>query len=96
MADNSMCNRKRTIRVQTVICKILHRKLKHEPHKNRDELRCSGRVGSSCSISGNTIKKQEKIHLRTGPKSDSKCEETGKTIPVTHLSQDRTLLWLAF
>jgi hypothetical protein len=41
--DNTM-GKKQT---KTMICKILHRKLMikhHEPHKNRVELRCSGRV----------------------------------------------------
>lgn len=41
-------------KTQTVISKTLHRKQEteyHEPHKKWDELRCSGRVISSCSTS---------------------------------------------
>jgi hypothetical protein len=35
----------------TVIYKTLHRKLRIEQHKSHCELRCSGRVSSSCSTS---------------------------------------------
>ena len=44
--DNTMAKRKGT-KGQTLICKALHRRLKieqHEPHKNGDEIKCSGRV----------------------------------------------------
>ena len=43
----------------------IHIKLKieyHEPNKNRSELRCSGRVGSSCSTSGT-----RRVNLVTNP-----------------------------
>jgi len=46
-----MTKRKRT-KGQTMIYKTLHRKLKTEQYelsKNRGELMCYGRVGSSCS-----------------------------------------------
>jgi hypothetical protein len=52
-----MARRKRTIG-QTMIYKILHRKLKvekDEPHKNRGELGCSRRVNSFCSSSGGEL-----------------------------------------
>ena len=53
--DNTMPKIKRR-KGQRMIYKTLHRKIKieqheHEPDWNRGELRCSGRVSSSCSTS---------------------------------------------
>jgi hypothetical protein len=51
---------------QTMLYKtLLHRKLKivqHEQHKTDDELRCSGRVSTSCSTSGS-----RRVYLATNP-----------------------------
>ena len=49
--NNTIAKRKKT-KVQTLICKALHKKFKNNntnPTKNRSELRWPGRVGSSTS-----------------------------------------------
>ena len=53
--DRQHNGQKKRTKGQTMIYKTLHRNLNSSnanTHKNRGELRCSGRVGSSCSTSG--------------------------------------------
>jgi len=51
MPYNVMAKRERT-KGQTMIYKTRHRNLMLEQHERGCELRCSGRVSSSCSSSG--------------------------------------------
>ena len=50
--NQGMTNKRKRTKIQTMILRTPHRKLKIEQHKTGSELRCSGRVSSSCSNCG--------------------------------------------
>ena len=83
--DRQHNGQKKRTKGQTMIYKTLHRNLNSSnanTHKNRGELRCSGRVGSTCSTSDT-----RRVNLVTNPVTShdrGKDRMSGWTTYVIH------------
>jgi len=85
LKDSQHNGQRKMTKGQTTVYKTLHRKLKieqREPIKYRGELRCSGRISSSCSTSDTcrvTLVKNPVISLECG--NDREVFTTSGTYP---------------